>query len=197
MSDLMRLYGVAQGFIGENWPDMCDAVGIGSVSHLAGKAFATADTGLTPGTGNGVGTGLTGVVKTTLSSALFAALLAGFGSSGDNLQDLCDAVAEALVGEIGVASLASTHAPVYQGSGIVTPGSIPVVGSAWGDLIETQGLGLGFAGINWPVFASIVGTQMASAMATATGNVTITGTFTGPTPPGPVPGVGVGVGTIS
>lgn len=183
------------GFTGPDLMNLTDACGNGTESHLVGKFFATIDTGLIPGIGMGTGTGLMGIVGAMISATAFAMAAGSFGQSGPNLMDLTDAFGDMVVFMASQATLMSNHTPVFQGAGIVTPGSIPVVGSGWGSDIEGQAGS--FSGGNWPDLASALGAGGAAGFATATGNVTISGTFTGPTPPGPLPGAGSGMGTIS
>lgn len=183
------------GFSGDNLTDYCDAIGIGSIdNHLVGLAFTTEDEGTTPGAGVGTGTGLSGLDETALANALFQAHVSAFGQAGDDLQDLCDQLAAALISEIALATLSSTHTPVFSGTGEVVPGSIPVDPTAWGSAIESEGAGFGFVGDNWPDAAESVASEYAAAMANATGTVDITGS---PSSSSTSPGTGTGSGTLS
>lgn len=193
MANLMFQAGIGAGFLGSSWQDMCDVIGAGAVGGIVGKAFATVDVGTVPGAGKGTGTGITGVVPAALSANLLTALLAL--GPGTSLPDLCDAVANAMVGELGAAALSSNHAPVFSGTGMVTVGSIPVVGSVIGNSIKAAGVGKGFLGASWPVVATAIGTQIAlSIIAGATGSVTIAPVSTSPPTSA---GAGAGSGTIS
>lgn len=179
------------GMIGPDVGLFSNAVGIGSASHVAGKAFTTTDTGTTPGIGTGVGTGITGLVGTAIGSAIFGAASALFGGSGPDLLKICNAIGAACVQELALATLSSNHNPVYVGSGIVDIGSIAVAAGAWGSSIQSS---VAFTGGQWANFASAMGTGCAGqVMSSGTGTVTITGSPTGP----PVPGGGTGSGTIS
>lgn len=193
MSGLLQTAMFGRGYTGVSIPDFADAIGIGSVSSIIGKAFSTTDTGTVPGAGTGSGTGLTGIVQATLSNALFSALVTAFGQAGADLVDICDDLATAFVQEMALAKLTSTHSPVYVGTGAVVVGSIVVSGSAMGSAIEGQGVGSGFIGDNWGDVADVVGSKFAAALALASGSVTITGSPTGT----PAPGAGTGTGTIT
>lgn len=181
----------ALGFVGSALMDFTDAVAGGSVDHVVGQPFATTDAGSVSGGGVGAGVGIVGISDSLVSSSIFADSVASFGQAGSRLQDMCDAIGSALVSQMGLATLSSTHAPVFAGSGMVTPGSIPVVGPAWGSAIE--GAAPSFMGSEWGNFASAIGNGCASAFTTATGVVAIAGS-----PSGDVSGgAGVGSGTIS
>ncbi len=183
---------LSRGFNGSSVPEFSSAVGAGSVSALVGAPFTTQDTGTVPGAGTGTGAGITGVVEATVSNAIFAALLSAFGQSGSKTQDLCDAVAEALVEQIGLATLTTTNAPVFAGTGVVVIGSIGVSGSVWGSGI--QGNAPSFLGASWPDIATEIGNGCANGViSSGTGSVIITGSPSGPTSPG----VGTGTGNIS
>lgn len=186
-----QLYGILQGmgFMGSKLLDFTDAVAQGSVGHVVGKAFVTVDTGTVPGTGAGVGVGLSGF--SPISSAIYAFAVASFGQAGSKLQDLCDAIGQAHNAQLALAALVSTHSPVFVGSGTVVPGSIPVVGTGWGS--QVQAAAPGFVGSQWANFAQAIGKGCAAGYPTATGTVVISGSPSGV----PVPGAGSGAGTIS
>lgn len=183
----------ARGYTGPKLMDFTDAIAGGSVTHVVGKPFATVDSGTTPGSGVGTGVGITGIVPATVAAAILAAATAGFGQAGPDLPNICDDISQSLFAQMGLAALSSTHTPVYLGTGIITPGSIPVVGAVWGTQVQAEGSGVGFIGDKWPAFADAIGSGCATGFATATGAVAITGSPTGP----PVPGSGAGVGVIS
>lgn len=191
------LYGslVGKGFDGDSLLDLCSAIASGSVFHVVGKSFATVDAGSVPGTGAGTGIGVTGLLVANLASAIYAEAVSRFGQAGDSLQDLCDSIADVCVEQLGLATLVSSHSPVFAGSGTVTVGSIPVVGSGWSSAIDSEGAGVGFEGVSWPDMAASIGISQADEVtARGTGTVAITGSATG----GPVvPGTGAGTGVIS
>ena len=190
----------AKNFIGSRLMDLTDAVGLGSETHVVGKPFATVDTGLIPGAGPspGTGVGVIGLIGAQASSSCFARCVQAFGQAGEFLQDFCDSLGDALVSQMALATLTSQHTPVFSGSGVITPGSIGVVGVDWGASIETEGVGLQFQGQFWGDFADAMGQGMADeVLALGTGNVTISGSFGGSTPPGPLPGAGAGTGNLS
>lgn len=184
-----------KGFVGSRLMDFTDAVGIGSVNHVVGKPFATTDTGTVPGNGVGSGTGVTGLSSAAISSAVFSLAVGFFGQAGSRLQDICDSIGDTCVAQMALATLTSTHTPVFAGTGVINVGSIGVVPSGWSGSVNSEGAGNGFIGSQWPNFATAIGQGQASqVLATGTGTVTITGS---PTSPTPVPGSGSGSGVIT
>ena len=108
--------------------------------------------------------------------------------------EISDCVGIAAVSELGLALLTSTHTPVVIGNGIITPGSIAVIGPAWGAAIDTVGAGKGFVGTQWPNLAQAMGQGQAThVLAVGTGAVVISGTPIGL----PVPGSGAGIGVVT
>jgi hypothetical protein len=177
---------------GPSLPDLCKAIGTGSVMHLAGKTFQTIDVGTTVGAGVGTGAGLSGVVPDTVAMTIASTAKGLFKTDGGpKLQDICDAIAQCLVQQLATITLTSAHAPVFVGAGTVVPGSIPVVGEAWGSAIAGA---CSFNGPQWPNFAKAIGMGCAAGLATATGAVVILGS---PAIPVPVPGAGAGTGALS
>lgn len=182
----------AKGFTGTKTADFALAVATGSVAQIVGKPFATMDVGLTPGSGIGNGTGITGLSVSAISSLIFSTASGLFGSSGPKLQDLCDAVAEACVEQLGLATLTSTHTPVYLGSGTIVVGSIPIIANQMANAIQAGAPS--FIGPQWPNLAQAIAVGQATGILTSgSGSVTIVGAPTGI----PVPGAGAGVGVIS
>ena len=184
---------LGNGLAGTSGPDFAGACADGCINGTIGAPFATTDTGTIPGTGAGTGVGVTGVVDAVLSAALTAGMLAKFGSIGTSTPIINDALAQAYVAQLAVATLTSTHAPVFVGSGIVNVGSIVVAAAVIESTILAAGISAGFLGTSWPDIASTVGTEIANALLLGTGSVTIAGAGTPPTSPG----VGVGSGTLS
>jgi hypothetical protein len=180
------------GFVGPDMLNFANAVGNGSVQSMVTKQFQTDDTGTTPGTGVGTGTGLVGVIGSLISQAIYGGLISKFGQPGPNLLDVCKAIGDALEKETKLASLTSQHSPVFAGNGVVKAGSIMVSGSEWGSNIKTFGVLAAFLGDRWPDFAEVVGTECAKVVKNATGQVLITGVGTPPT----APGIGTGSGMI-
>jgi hypothetical protein len=183
----------AAGLIGTSVPSFAMAIGDGSITPIIGAAFTTTDIGTVPGAGVGTGLGLTGPVDSLISQAIFAGLVSKFGSAGDSLLDITDSVAGAFVAELALATLTSTHTPVFAGSGTIVVGSISVPASAIADMIEANGVANGFLGDSWPDIAEVVGQEFSSGLALATGSVVIAGAPTGT----PAPGAGTGSGSIS
>jgi hypothetical protein len=185
------------GFQGQRLIEFTDAVGFGSVSHIVGKSFTTTDIGSITGLGIGTGTGIVGLISSFISDNIFNLCQSAFGQSGSRLRDITDALAQALITELNLATLTSQHTPVFLGSGTIDIGSIGVIGGPWGTSIESEGSGHGFQGIHWGNFASAIGEgQAQGVLNSGTGNLTIVGSFAGATPPGPLPGAGIGTGVI-
>ena len=188
------LYGLrsARGNTGSKLQDFCDAVAAGIVQSVQGKPFQTVDTGSVPGTGAGSGVGVI-LASGLVSSALFSASTAAFGGSGPELIGLCDDIESALISEMALSTLTSSHAPVFVGTGTITPGSIPVTAVEVSGNVSSQGAAKGLLGAQFPAFANAIGTGVQAPFPSAGGSVTITGTPTGT----PAPGAGVGQGTIT
>ena len=194
MSSTMETTGNGLGINGDNWPDFCDAVGLGVIGGLIGLTFTTIDAGAIAGTGEGSGTGLTGLNLETVSSALFDAMKSAFGQAGDDLEDVCDSIATALISEIAKATLISSHTSVYDGNGDIVVGSIIPIGSAIALSVLTAGATNGLLGINWADVADAVGNEIADQIENnATGEVTIEEVTSDPKGSG----IGTGSGTIA
>jgi len=184
----------ANGFVGSELNNFTDAIGSGSAGHVVGQTFTTTDVGTVPGAGVGVGVGIIGVDAIYISNQIYSYSVASFGQAGSKLKDVCDALGSACSNQMALATLASTHNPVFAGTGIVDIGSISVVGSDWGSLIQSFGSGSGFIGGSWPDWAEAIGKgQAEGVIQDGTGNVVITGAPSGI----PVPGAGTGTGVIS
>jgi hypothetical protein len=183
----------AAGLIGTSVPSFAMAVGDGSITPIIGAPFTTTDIGTVPGAGVGTGVGLTGPVDSLIAQAIFVGLVSKFGSAGDSLLDITDSVAGAFVAELALATLTSTHTPVFAGSGTIVVGSISVPASAIADMIEQSGVASGFLGDSWPDIAEVIGQEFSSGLALATGSLVIAGAPTGT----PAPGAGTGSGSIS
>jgi hypothetical protein len=116
-----------------------------------------------------------------------------FGQAGDDLEGLCDAIAEALVFELSNATLISTHTSVYDGEGEIVAGSIvPNPVALVAAILLNSSLDL--AGINWVDIVDVVATEIALIIqADATGTVTIEETSSDPKGDGD----GVGSGNMT
>ena len=188
---LAALTGV--GMAGPDLVDLCDAIGIGSDTHVTGKAFVTADTGLISGTGAGTGAGITALVSGTISSDILTKATVGFGQAGPDLSDLASQIGIICVSQMATATLTSTHSPVYSGSGTITPGTIAVVGTVWSNAIFTEGVSKGMLGPDWSTLADAIGeSQSDEVSSNGSGSVTITGSGA----PG-IGGSGPGAGVIT
>lgn len=181
----------ADNFLGSELMSFTDAVGNGSQLEVVGAPFTTTDVGSTPGAGTGVGVGITGIDPSLAASTIFSTALSLFGQSGSRLLDLANHMGDTLEAQMLLADLASTHAPVFLGTGTVDIGSIGVADASWASSIESAAPG--FIGSEWPNFALAIGTGYATAvLAGGTGTVVISGAGGIP-----VPGAGTGVGIIS
>ena len=181
-----------KGFKGPRLMDYCTVISQGSVMSIVGKPFATIDVGSVPGAGVGAGVGIIGVVADTVKSTTVSTAN-GTQFKGPRLTDAAQVYAEALVLEISLATLASTHAPVFAGAGTIVPGSIPVNIQEWAGNIFTTGKGMRFIGPQWFNWCKALATGGVTGFATATGSVVIAGSPAGT----PSSGGGSGVGVIS
>jgi len=185
----------SKGMVGARLIDLANACGTGLQMSVVGKTFATTDVGTIPGVGTGIGVGLT-IPAAIVANTAFAAAVAN-GLLGAKTLDICTAFGNALAAEAAKISLASSHNPVFLGTGTLIPGSIPILDIEIANNITMLGLSYGFVGASWPMLPQALAKGAAAGFAAAIGSVTISGAFTGPVPPGPIPGVGVGSGIIS
>lgn len=166
-------------------------IATGVINGTVGSTFTTVDTGQISNPGNGLGTGITGLNQTTLSSLIYNNCYAGWNSAGVQLLNITDGIAESVVTHFGSATLTSTHSPVWQGTGVVSFSSSSMSSTVMASGIQSATT---FIGTYW----ASLSTYIASAIVThvksnGSGSVTITGT-----PPGsPTSGSGTGSGTIS
>jgi len=197
MSSIMEALGIGSGFAGSGWGDNCDAVGIGTIDALIGLAFTTTDNGNITGAGSGSGIGVLGVDSSALSNAILSAMATAFGQAGPDLADYCDAAAQSLAAELALATLTSTHGPVYAGSGNIDVGSLMPVGTLISSGIFLEGVAAGLLGDSWADVADVIGPEFADEIsASGTGTVTITIT-SGPVDPQAPASPGIGSGSIS
>lgn len=177
---------------GSQLQNFCDAIAKGSVLYLIGKTFATIDIGMTPGSGIGVGTGITGCSATNIANNIVNKAKTFF-SGGDQLLPLCSAIGGVAVSQFATISLSSVASPVFLGSGTVMVGSFNILAIGWGAAIQGSGASV-FKGAQWPNLATAIGYGLATEfLASGTGALTITGAA----PPTPIPGGGSGTGFIS
>lgn len=178
------------GANGSNKTIFSNAIAAGIVMSIVGKSFSTIDVGTIPGTGVGVGTGLTGISSANMSSVAIAAL----PSTGTNAVPMMDAIMNAVQTHLATATLSSTHTPVFAGSGTIVVGSIPVVQSEMAGNIESQLSSAGANGSNKFALANAIAAGICTEiLVAATGTVTISGSPSGT----PSPGGGSGTGVIS
>lgn len=188
------------GLIGISTPIYAQTIGNGAMLQILGKPFNTIDTGSTPGTGAGTGVGLTGIVGAVVSAQIQTEIVSftGLPPTPDMIK-MANAIGDGLEQEVALASLISTHSPVFAGTATIAPGSIGVVGASVGSSIETQGIGSGFVGKDWPGFAKAIGNGLGDSFALA--NAVITILITSSTPPvvpaGPIPNTVVPAGVLA
>lgn len=184
---------VSIGFKGSYLHKFTGVIGNGSAAEVVGKTFTTTDVGTVPGAGTGAGVGIVGISAATISNTIYSLAVSYFGQAGARLKDTCDQIADSCVAQMALATLSSTHTPVYLGTGTIVVGSITVDPGGWSSLITSQGVSNGFKGSQWPNLAEAVGTgQAMGVLSSGTGIVTITGSG-GP----PVGGSGNGFGVMS
>lgn len=188
------MYARARGmnFRGPRLMDFCIVISHGSLDSIIGKVFATVDVGVVPGTGAGIGTGLTAVsISTVQNSVVSRARNLRF--KGPRLEDTALFYAQALVQELTHTTLTSAHSPVFAGAGTVVPGSIPVAVPEWNNKIFNYGRALRFIGPYWHNWCDALATGGVQGFTTATGAVVISGSPSGD----PSGGGGSGAGVLS
>ena len=178
------------GATGYNRTIFSNAVAAGIVMSIIGKSFATLDVGSVAGSGSGSGVGLVGMNPTNMTGIAIGVM----PTTGVNANPLMTAIMNAVVTHLTTATLTSTHAPVFAGTGTVVTGSIPVSIPEMAGNIDSQ-LGLaGAAGSNRTILSTAIATGIVTEiLASATGTVTITGSPSGP----PSGGSGSGSGVIT
>ena len=180
-----------QGAKGSNLQIFCIAVAAGIIEAIIGAAFTTTDVGLTVGIGVGTGTGITGLVEDDMVTIALNTMT----SQGSNARKLMDAIMQAVITELGNATLTTADAPVFLGVGTVNSGTIAVIESVMALDIDTQLANVGAKGKNRTNLSKAIAAGVCrQIISNGTGTVIITGS---PTIPTPVPGTGVGAGTIS
>jgi hypothetical protein len=185
----------AKEFKGDQLTTLCDGIANGSIPYVKTLAIATVDTGLITGIGTGTSAGgITGLNKSVGAALIRSKCVGSFKQEGKSLPDFAEALLDALELAMQDAQITTTHPLVFQGTGVVTPGTILAVGDVWGAQIVAA---TSFKGPDWQPIGMAIGHGFAASFLTATANVTITGVFAGAVPPGPLPGVGAGSGTIN
>ena len=181
------------GLIGPSLPFFCSALGLGLVSATVGQTFTTTDTGSGPSAGIGVGVGLTLAPTSAMKAAMLVeGLSKGFVPTPE-AEAVYDAIATAYTNQLALATLTSTHTPVFLGSGTVVPGSIPITKASASGIVGPLGQGLGMLGDSWLDFSDVVCAGIEVGILAAAGTVVITGA----PPPTPAPATGSGSGIIS
>lgn len=179
------------GAHGINRTKFCDAVARGIVESIVNQTFTTADVGLVPGAGTGMGTGMTSLDSSMMTSTALATMT----RQGINAFKLMNAIMTAVVSHLSSASsLASVDTPVFSGVGTVVIGSWSITKSLMESNIKTELQNVGAHGINTPNLSKAIATGIVTnILADGTGTLTITGSpFTTPSP-----GTGSGTGIIT
>lgn len=200
LSGLIQVQLAGKGFTGVQLTPFANALGNGIVTATTGVLmFTTADTGTIPGTGSGSGTGVIGLNMANISALAFTTGQ-GFWAANQNngpgvkWQDLCDAVAAAVVAHFSsAATLTSTHAPVFSGVGTVVSYSgvaIPVMKAAIVAAAPPT-----WAAAKMPELAEAIATGVVTELLShaPASTVTISGSPSGI----PVPGAGSGSGVVT
>jgi hypothetical protein len=181
---------VHMGSKGNNRTVFCNAVGAGVVMSIVGQSFTTIDAGLTPGSGIGTGTGITGLNIHNMIEVAISEM----PSTGHNARKLFYAIMKGVIEELANATLTTTDTPVYLGKGDIVVGSILVIETVMALNIFSQLQTIGANGSNLMPLAKAIAAGIArEIISDGGGSVTIVGTPTGI----PVIGVGTGSGTIS
>jgi hypothetical protein len=179
------------GANGSNKTIFSNSIAAGIVMSISGKSFTTTDAGSMAGSGIGIGSGITGLSSSTMSTLAISAM----SSTGSKAVPMMNAIMSATVAHLSSsAALNSTHTPIFAGVGSIDVGSISVTISEMSTNIETQLRNAGANGSNLHNFCHAVATGICTNILSAgTGSVTITGSPIGT----PSPGAGVGVGVIT
>lgn len=199
LSGLIQAQLASKGFTGVQLTPFCNALGNGIVTATAGiLMFTTADTGTIPGTGSGSGTGVLGLNMANISSLSYSTgqgFWASFQNNGPGVkwQDLCDAVATAVVAHFATATLTSTHSPVFTGVGVVTAYSGVTVPAMKAAIVAAAPPS--WAAWRMPELAEAIATGVVTELLSHSpaSTVTISGSPSGT----PVPGAGTGSGVVT
>src|SRR5580700_10329751 len=88
LSALIKSNLQAVGANGSNLQKFCDAVAAGIVMSIVGQSFTSSDNGLVPGIGTGTGTGITGLMPSSMANMALSAM----SSQGSNASKLMNAI---------------------------------------------------------------------------------------------------------
>lgn len=200
LSGLIQANLSSKGFTGTQLVPFCNALGNGIVDGTTGLLmFTTADTGTIPGTGSGTGTGVLGLSNANISSIAYTTgqgFWSSFQNNGPGIkwQDLCDAVADAVVTHFSsAATLTSTHSPVFAGTGMVTAYSGVSVPVMKGTIVAASPPS--WAAHRMPELAEAIATGVVTELLSHSpaSTVAISGSPSGT----PVPGAGSGSGVVT
>ena len=178
----------------------CNAIGQGIVTNVSGTLlFTTSDTGQIPGSGAGVGVGITGLSPVNIADTIFnigQGFWAPFQNNGpgDQWRIFCDTVAVPITSHFAAnATLTSTHAPVFAGSGTVTAYSGITAAGMTGAI--TALAPPGWQAARFPELAEAVATGVVTEILghSPADTVVISGSPSGD----PEPGSGSGAGVVT
>ena len=178
------------GWVGISTPQYAAAIGNGAMLEILGKPFDTIDTGTGPGTGIGSGVGLTGIVGALVATQIQTEIISftGLPPTPDMIK-MTNIIGDSIESEVALATLITSHSPVYAGTATIVPGSIAVTGTSIGGSIKNTGIGTGFLGKDWPDMAGAIGNGIGDSFLIANSAITITPSSTTPppAPAGPIP----------
>lgn len=190
LANLIKTNLLANDANGENLTKFCNAVGLGIVQSISGKAFTTSDFGTVPGFAMGTGTGITGLTSSLMQSAAIAAM----SSTGVNAAKLMQSIMDATVQHLSTAAaLNSVHTFVWDGTGTIDIGSIAVTIPNMASNIDAALAAEDATGYKRADLALAIATGIVSnILAAGSGTVTIVGFGTDGGP-----AAGSGTGTIT
>lgn len=200
LSSLIQANLAGKGFTGVQLTAFSNGLGNGIVNGTTGLLlFTTADVGTIPGTGTGSGTGVLGLSQANISSLAYTTgqgFWSSFQNNGPGIkwQDLCDAVAAAVVTHFSAAAtLTSTHSPVFAGTGSVVAYSGVTVPVMKGTIVAASPGS--WATWRMPELAEAIATGVVTELLShaPASTVTISGSPAGV----PVPGGGSGSGVVT
>lgn len=190
LATLIQANLAASGANGKNLEKFCTGVATGIVMSIVGKTFTTMDIGTVPGVGTGTGIGLIGLSSSTMKNTALNLM----SRQGSNASKLMQAIMDAVISHLSLATLSSIDTPVYLGTGTIVVGSITVIANEMNDNIDSQLKSQGANGSHRTELATAIGTGIASnILSSGSGILVITGTPSGI----PIPGAGTGTGTIT
>ncbi len=177
----------ASGINGTGSIPLANGFATGIISYLVSQPLVqTIDVG-TLGSGTGVGIGVTGLVPTAIAGAILGNLSAS-GINGTATAPMVNALANALVDTLGLATINTINVGTGVGTGVGT-----LIGIDPGQLAsQMTGAMVGLAGTAMiPLITGVANGIADTLNGSAIVNVVIAG------PPSPSPGAGTGTGFLS